>query len=380
MKILDKYIIKEVALVSFVGFFIFTFLLIMNSLFVMSDMVIKYGISLFRVLYLLFLLLPSTVAVTVPMAFLVGILLTYSRLVQDNEYYGMQASGISVRQITRPSIYLALAVTFIMVLFNNYILPRANIGYKKLYYDIVKKRSSIMLQEHTFINDFDNYVFYIGDKDNKDDTLKDIIVFVKNNDASKPAKVIVSHRGELMNDEQSLRLALMLEDGVIQLSSYNDPERLDLIKFTKNYVDLDVQGILRSRANPEDFKGTREMTAEELASEIKKGAQSKHDRNWLYIELYKKFSIPFAVLAFTVAGIPLGLMTKKGGRFLGIIFSLVLITIYYFLLSIGQNFGYIGKMDYMFAVWLPNFFLVAVGLLLFAYMLFSSAFKRKGRA
>jgi len=135
MKILNKSIIKEVSMVSLIGFFIFTFFLVMNSLFVMSDLVIEYGVSIFRVTQLLFLLLPSTVAVTVPMAFLVGVLLTYSRMVQDNEYHGMQASGISVKAIVMPSIYLAIFVTIMMILFNNYTLPAANLSYKKIYYD-----------------------------------------------------------------------------------------------------------------------------------------------------------------------------------------------------------------------------------------------------
>lgn len=378
MKIIDRYIIKEVSFISLIGLFIFTFFLIMNSMFYLSDLVIKYGISLFKVMQFLLYLLPSTVAVTVPMAFLVGILLTYSRLVQDNEYYGMQASGISVKDITMPSIYLALGVTVVMIFFNNYILPAANIEYKKLYFDMAKKRSSIMLQEHTFINDFDNYVFYIGDKDNKNDTLKNVIVFVKDrNDPDQPAKVILSHKGELMNDEQSMRLALELEDGIIQLASYKQPEKMDQINFQKNFVDLDIQGVLRARANPDNIKGAREMTSEELYSEIQKGSKSSQDRNWLYIEFYKKFSIPFAVIAFTIVGIPLGLMTKKGGRVMGISFSIVLIFIYYILLSIGQNYGYIGKMNYFLAAWGSNIFLIGIGLILFIYMALRSSFKTK---
>ena len=68
MKIIDKYIIKEIAFVTAISFFIFTFFLVMNSLFVMSDLVIKYGVDIINVTKLLLLLLPSTVAVTVPMA------------------------------------------------------------------------------------------------------------------------------------------------------------------------------------------------------------------------------------------------------------------------------------------------------------------------
>jgi lipopolysaccharide export system permease protein len=344
----------------------------------MSDLVIEYGVSLFKVGQLLILLLPSTVAVTVPMAFLVGILLTYSRIVQDNEYHGMQASGISVRSIVLPSIYLAVFVTIIMILFNNYVLPAANLTYKKIYYDIIQKRSGMLIQKHVFINSFDDYVFYIGDKDSKNDLLKNVIVFVKDNTSpDTPAKVILSREGEIINDDKSYRLALKLKNGIIQLGSYADPDKLSQIFYNTNYVDLDIKGLFKNRNEPDDIKGTREMTGEEIAAEIKKGKESKHDKNWLFIEFHKKFSIPFAVIAFAIVGIPLGLMTKKGGRIGGIAFSLVLIFIYYVLLSTGQNYGYKGQWNYFLAVWLPNIFLVGFGLLLLVFMAIRPYFKKK---
>lgn len=378
MKTLNKSIIKEIAMVSLVGFFIFTFFLIMNSLFVMSDLVIEYGVSIFRVVQLLILLLPSTVAVTVPMAFLVGVLLTYSRIVQDNEFHGMQASGISVNSIVRPAIYLAIFVTIMMILFNNYTLPAANLTYKKIYFDIIKKRSSIIVQKHVFVNDFDDYVFYIGDKDNKNDLLKNVIVFVKDkSNINTPAKVILSREGEIINDEKSYRLALKLKNGTIQLASYADPDKLSQIFFNTNYVDLDIKGLFKNKNEPDDIKGTREMTGEEISAEIKKGKESKQDKNWLFIEFHKKFSIPFAVIAFTIVGIPLGLMTKKGGRIGGIAYSLVLIFIYYVLLSTGQNYGYKGQMNYFLAVWLPNIFLTGIGILLLIYMAIKPYLRKK---
>jgi lipopolysaccharide export system permease protein len=370
MKILTKYIVKETLLVTLIGFFIFTFFLIMNSLFVMSDLVIKYSVNFFTVMKLLFLLLPSSAAVTVPMAFLVGVLLTYSRLVQDNEYSGMQANGISITSIAMPAIVLSVAATILMVLFNNYVLSWANLNYKKVYYEIVKKRSSVVIQERQFIKDFDNYIFYIGERDSKTDTLKNVAVFVKPaGGGNDPAKVILARNGELISDENSFRIALKLMNGIIQVASYTNPLNMSQIFFDINYIDLDINGILRSRQSPEDLKGSREMTAEELMEDIKRGAQSKNDKNWLWIEFHKKFSIPFACMAFAFIGIPLGLMTRKGGMLAGISFSLVLICIYYFLLSIGQNIGYRGQMDYFLAAWMPNIFLVFAGFVLFAVMM-----------
>lgn len=375
MKIISRYISIEIAIISLLSFFIFTFFLIMNSLFVLSDFVIEYRIGIIKVLKLLFFLLPSTVAMTVPMAILVGILLTYSRLVQDNEYEGMQACGISVKSIASPGILLSLLATLIMIIFNNTILPYFNLKYKKLYFEIVKKRAGIIIQQHTFINDFDNYIFYIGEKDNKNDILKNIIVFVKQTKNS-PVKVILSKYGELISDRDSLRISLKLKKGFAQILSANQPIKLSQMFFDTNFIELDVKGMLRNKNTSNNLKSTREMNFFELAVEAKKGDKSTENKHWIWMELHKKFSMPFACVVFAISGIPLGLITRKGGRLMGISFSLVLIFIYYIFLTIGQHYGYRGKIDYFFAAWLPNIVLTLLGFVFFIWILIPH-FKRK---
>ena len=161
----------------------------------------------------------------------------------------------------------------------------------------------------------------------------------------------------------------------MQAYTFATPLKLSQMMFNTNYIDLDIKGAFRNKEPADDQKGTREMTVEELIKEAGLGAESKQDKNWIWTELHKKFSIPFAVLAFAIVGIPLGLMTKKGGRLAGISISLVLIFIYYILLFTGQTFGYRGKWDYFLAVWLPNIFLAVIGLILYAILLFP-VFKR----
>jgi lipopolysaccharide export system permease protein len=369
MKTITKYIIIEIALIFLLSFFIFTFFLIMNSLFVLSDFVFEYRIGIIRVLKLLIFLLPSTIAVTVPMGILVGIVLTYSRLVQDNEYIGMQACGIPIKSISLPSIFFAIFITFLMIIFNNTLLPSFNLKYKKLYYEIVKKRAGVVIQQHTFINDFDDYIFYIGEKDNKNDILKNIIIFVKQT-SNSPVKVILSKYGELISDQDSFRISLKLRDGFAQVTSPNEPVKLNQMFFDTNFVELDVKGILRNKNTADNLKSTREMNFFELVEEARKGEKSKEDKHWIWMELHKKFSLPFACIVFAISGIPLGLITKKGGRLTGISLSLVIIFIYYIFLIIGHNYGYSGKMVYFLAAWLPNIVLTFLGIVFFALLLF----------
>ena len=302
-------------------------------------------------------------------------LLTYSRLVQDNEYHGMQASGISILTLAKPGIILALIMTILMILFNNYFLSWSNYSYRKLYYEIIKKRSTIMIQEHTFIDEFDDYTFYIGDKTGKTDGLKNIIVFVKSPDQSEPAKVILARDGKIISDEQSLRIALKLNNGIVQMASRNSFMSMNQIYFDTNFIDLDVKGVLRNKQGQEDLKGSREMTVEELQKEIN-SANTKHDKNVLKVELQKKFSIPFACLIFALVGIPLGLLSKRGGKIAGISIALAIIFAYYFLLSFGSSYGYSGKFNHFIAVWFSNFSIGAIGIILMIFLVFPDILRK----
>jgi len=247
-------------------------------------------------------------------------------------------------------------------------LPSFNLKYKKLYYEIVKKRAGVVIQQHTFINDFDNYIFYIGEKDNKNDILKNIIVFVKQTQDS-PVRVILAKQGELISDQESLRISMKLQDGFAQIASPNQPTRLSQMFFNTNFVELDVKGILRNKNTSDNLKSTREMNFFELVAEAKKGEKSTEDKHWIWMEMHKKFSLPFACVVFAMSGVPLGLITRKGGRLMGISLSLILIFVYYIFLIIGQNYGYRGKMDYFLATWLPNIILALLGVIFFIWML-----------
>ena len=76
------------------------------------------------------------------------------------------------------------------------------------------------------------------------------------------------------------------------------------------------------------------------------------------VEYHKKFSIPFACLAFGLMGVPLGLMVKQSGKMIGFGLGLAVILVYYLLLQIGQSAGLNGMVSPVLAMWLPN---IAIG-------------------
>jgi len=83
--ILDRYLIKEAIPNILIGLMVFTFVMLMNNILVLAEILITKGVD-FTVLFLIiFYSLPALTVLTIPMSLLLGILLTFGRLNSDSE-------------------------------------------------------------------------------------------------------------------------------------------------------------------------------------------------------------------------------------------------------------------------------------------------------
>src|SRR5258708_23421996 len=95
MRILSRYILKEFLANLLLGLVIFTFVLLLDHLFELADLLLNKGVGLWLTLKLLFLLLPSSLSLTIPMSTLLASLLTFGRLSESNEITAVRASGLA---------------------------------------------------------------------------------------------------------------------------------------------------------------------------------------------------------------------------------------------------------------------------------------------
>ena len=101
MKILTRYILKEMFGPTVLGFSFYTFIILMRQLFDFAGMIIKRSLPASTVFELLWLSLPNIIVLTVPMSLLFGILIAVGRMSADSEVIAMRALGISTRTIYR---------------------------------------------------------------------------------------------------------------------------------------------------------------------------------------------------------------------------------------------------------------------------------------
>ncbi|MBC8182033.1 LptF/LptG family permease [candidate division KSB1 bacterium] len=87
-------------------------------------------------------------------------------------------------------------------------------------------------------------------------------------------------------------------------------------------------------------------------------------KNKLQVEIYKKFSIPFACLIFVLIGAPLGIMTNRGNLAVSGGISLVFFIIYWIFLIGGEELADRDILSPAIAMWLANFFVGSFGVYL----------------
>ncbi|MEI7816060.1 MAG: LptF/LptG family permease [Desulfuromonadales bacterium] len=113
-RILSFYIIREISSLFLLGITIFTMVLLMGRLISLTDLVVSRGVPLADVSRMILYLIPSFLVFTIPMAFLLAVLLAFGRLSADNEIVVIKASGISLFQVMPPVVVCAFVAVVLL--------------------------------------------------------------------------------------------------------------------------------------------------------------------------------------------------------------------------------------------------------------------------
>ncbi len=359
MKILPKYILKEMIGPFLAGFLLFTFIFLSDKMTELADLIINYGVDFLTTIRLFIYLMPAFLAITMPMGVLVGVMVSFNRLNADNEIIAMKLSGLHIRSLIAPVLFASFTLSLLMVGWNNYVLPWGNTSFRNMVYTITRDHASMVIQKKIFISDFDKFVFYVEDKDDKTGFLKNIMVFTQETE-NEQAYYISAATGYVFPDPREKTVYLKLDNGYLHQVNSKNRTIYSKIKFSNYSIILDLKSRLTGMVSNE--KSAREMNLKELGKEISKTFDKGINTNVLKVEYHKKMAIPFACLAFSIIGIALGISIKIKGHSLSFIISLGLILVYYFLLLGGEITGSNGTIAPWLSMWLPNIVTALIGL------------------
>ncbi|MEO0067651.1 MAG: LptF/LptG family permease [candidate division WOR-3 bacterium] len=388
MRLLHREVLKEFLPLFVFAILVLAFVLLMDRLFLLADLLVRKGVPVGVVGEIAFFSLPFVISISAPLGGLIGGVVTFGRMSQDNEVAVVRAAGVPAWRLFVPVLFLGALLVPVMVFFNGFVVPETQHRVRNLLTDIARKKPALRIQERIFMDDFPGYMVYIGSMDERRSTVTNVVIFERTRGNRTPA-FITAPKGKISYTPDDRYLILNLYDGEIhELIESGNYRRLSFREHTINIL-TDDELVRRGREYRSDdelflpnlFKQVATIKGDvaKLNQEVKKlSQQAQGDQARLMhldelktrlryrrleavrsqTEIQKRFSLAFSCLFFLLFGAPVGLILRRGGIGTGFIIGLVFFAVYYILLLAGENMAESGKLTPFVGMWLPNLVLV----------------------
>lgn len=376
MGVLDRYVVREILPSLALGAAVFTFFLLIDRLYHLTDLVITKGVPFHLVAQLLAFMLPSFLAHTLPMALLAAILLAGGRLAGDLEVIACKAAGISLLRLFRPVLAVALAITMLTAALTLVVNPLASREFQRQLFRILQARAITGLQERVFNTTFGDVTIYVEEISPSHMALRGLLV----SDERDPrlSRIVTAQEGRVLTDEERRRITLRLLDGTVSEADIvprtPDPaagrrpeapaaaasaERYRHTLFSLYDLSLAVDSPLGAAARAE--RPERELGLGALARRIESLRGDAHGQIPFLLEWHKRFAIPLGALVFALVGFPLAVRSHRGGRSVALAGSLGVFLAYYLVLTSLEGAAGRQQVPPWLAVWGPSLLFAAAG-------------------
>jgi lipopolysaccharide export system permease protein len=427
------YVAREFLFSFAIAFLFFFIVFFINQILLLAEDILAKSAPLAQTGLLLLYSLPSVVAIASPFAALAGALMTSARLNSDNEIMAFSALGVSPAALYAPFIVMGLLTALLSFAANDYFLPRGAVAFRRVYGELVSRSASIELTPYS-VKRYSKAIVVTGDK--KGDEIGDILLFETGGQSDDRLIAAGSAQLDIDPDGNAAVIAMsdVLEHAIPRSEkdsfSISTAERM-LYRFALKEPVVGFSGnspsemsstelaaaIARKRGALEDRRADVDrQRAEARALLIAKYAEGEGespaalhgalpgappgdqgadslqeikrslatlrqamtsvpaDRSLQIYQLEhsKKFAIPAAAFFFSLLAFPLGLGARKAGRTAGFGIALILSSLYWGLLFIGQTFGLKSQISPQLAMWFPN-------LLVFSSTFLAWGIRRKGQ-
>lgn len=358
-RFLEGYLLKEMIRPFFIGVAGGTTLILGNQLFLYTDLLVKKGAPPMTILQILVLNMPAILVVTFPIAGLFATLLALGKMGSDSEIIALRAAGIPYRNLFVPVLLLGMLVSGISFGMNEYIVPQTNQKVRTLNHNLFVSQDAMLLNPREIIKVDNNLWFYIGEIDQESGLMRDVVLLDRKSETGTLRYPQVITAQTARQEGQSWHL----EGAVVRRY---DSEGRTYYEGQVGSMELNVVADLINLVRGE--KVPQEQSSGELRERINQleiAQAPPQELNRLETEWHLKFAIPLASFFAVMVAAPLGLQAvRQTGRYGGVAVAIVLVFIYYVLMSLGRSMGRAGILDPWLAAWLPNVTFGGVGIVL----------------
>lgn len=389
-----------------------------------ADRLVGKGLGTFVILKLIAFNLAWMVVLVIPMSTLVATLMAFGNMSQNNEITIIKSTGTSLYKMMMAPLIASVVIGYLLLLFNNDVLPDANHQAKILMQDISRQKPTLSLEPGVFSQEVSNYAILAREINQNTNELREVTIY----DYSDPReiKVVTAERGKIYFSKDQTKLIMDLENGEIHESDVSNPDLYRRVRFKKHRIAMDgaqftfqqsalggprgerelsasamrkiVDSLsiaevkyrkeltgqsekyfyidsVNNKLSPRTNIGSRKLVYSRLldnlrnerniiVSRYKRLENKKNEINKYEVEIYKKYALPAACIVFVLIGAPLGTMTKRGGFGVAASISLFFFLIYWAFLIGGEKLAERDFFSPFWGMWSANILLTIAGILL----------------
>ncbi|HEY4744843.1 MAG TPA: LPS export ABC transporter permease LptF [Desulfuromonadaceae bacterium] len=351
-RILGLYIIREISSLFLLGMAVFTLVMLLGRLLKLTDLVVTRGVPLSVIGRMIMYLMPSLLVFTIPMAFLLAVLLAFGRLSADNEITVMKAGGISLVQLMPPVLVCSLVAVLLTLAASNRGVPWGNSAFKLLSFEVLRQNVAATIREKVFWDDIPGIVIYTDHYDEERHILKGVLIH-DGRDPKRPLTIFAGS-GTLGCTPDQRSICLVLQNGSIHSTGGGGDYRM--ARFGEYVMTMANPG-----QNGAIGRTEQDMGIDELRRQIAAPGVAPAQRLKMQAELHSRYAFPVAALVFAVVAMPLGIQNRRSGKSAGFSASIAILLAYYVLLSLLRTLAEKGTLPPGLAMWLPNLIFLAIG-------------------
>jgi len=359
IKLINKYIFKELIPPFAISLFFLTFVFLMTRIPEITNMVVNYNAGISSILMLVSFTLPRFLEFTIPMSAMISVLLTVMRMSGENEIVALKGAGVSLYKLLPPILAFCLIATFFTMWITVFGVSWGKLSLKKKGIEIARSSIDAALQERKFNSELSDIMIYVSHVNMKTRDLKD--VFIEDRRSRGVTSISVAPLGKLIRQDDEMVYTIRLYNGMINQVNSRD-NSVSTINFKQYDINIDLVNM--QEKSRKINKELDERSLGDLVQFIRAGIDDKAHLSSALMVLHEKFSIPFACLSLGLLAFPLGIQSmslrRSSGFGLGIFFFLL----YYFLLAAGWSAGETGDYPPFLGMWLPNVVMGGAGIYL----------------
>jgi LPS export ABC transporter permease LptF/LPS export ABC transporter permease LptG len=360
MRILTRYVLREVTGHALIGVAVFTFILFTRDLGQVLELVVRNSAPFPSVAQVFFFIVPLTLTFSIPAGVLVGILVGLSRLAADSEVTAMRASGIGIWTFLRVISIFAVTAWLLALANGVYLAPRSQAAMARLQDRLKSSQASFEVQPRVFYERFPRLVLYVENIKAAQGAAIWKGVFIADTSTPGGARITFAKQGILVSEGPNT-LHLHLTHGSTHEADPSDPNHYQVSTFEQTDLPIPLPEAESSKA--QEAAPISQMSTLEL---WRLGSNPKNPMaRWDLIEFHRRFALPTSCLVLALVGVPFGLASRKGGKSTGFVLTILLVFAYYSASLVGVSLARQGKLSPALGAWTADivFFLAGVILL-----------------